>query len=167
VVSDASSTPGEFRVSPGPAQRPPLVVSACLLGVPCNDRGRASPSDAVRRLGERYRLVPVCPEMAGGLPSPRPAAAIASDGTVRTADGSDVTEAYERGAGAAVAIASATGATAAVLKARSPSCGCHEVYEAPDSHRLRPGEGVTAAALRRAGLTVVSEEDVAHDGFAP
>ena len=165
MVSDASSAPGSFRVSPGREERPPLLVSACLLGVPCNDRGRGSPSDAVRRLADRYRLVPVCPEMAGGLPSPRPAAAIAPDGSVRTADGVDVTAAYERGAQAAVGIAAATGAGTAVLKARSPSCGCHEVYERVGSRRLRPGEGITAAALRRAGLSVVSEEDVDRAGL--
>lgn len=105
-----------------PAGRPALVVSACLLGVRCNHEGGASPSEAVRALGERYRRVPVCPETAGGLPTPRPAAErSAADGRVRTADGADVTAAYEKGAAAAVRLAVAVGASAAVLKARSPS----------------------------------------------
>jgi uncharacterized protein YbbK (DUF523 family) len=131
-----------------------------LLGVRCNHRGEASPSDAVAALRESYRVVPICPETAGGLPTPRAAAEIRDDGRVRTADGHDVTDAYERGAAAAVALARATGATRAVLKARSPSCGCHQVYDGSFTGTLRAGEGVTARALREAGLVVASEEDL-------
>ena len=90
----------------------------------------------------------------------RSEAALGADGRVRTADGTDVTEFYERGAAHAVALARATGAAGAVLKARSPSCGCHQVYDGSHSHRLVEGEGITAAALRRAGVAVCSEEDL-------
>src|SRR5690606_34189743 len=107
------------------------------------------------------RLVPVCPEVAGGLPTPRPAAEIQPSGRVCTAAGADVTDAYERGAAQAVRLAAATGAAGAVLKARSPSCGCHEVYDGTFTRTRVPGEGVTARALRRAGVPVWSEEDVA------
>jgi uncharacterized protein YbbK (DUF523 family) len=97
----------------------------------------------------------------GGLPTPRPAAERdAHDGRVRTEAGDDVTDAYARGAAHAVALARATGATHAVLKARSPSCGCHEIYDGSFSRRRVAGEGVTAEALRRAGVVVLSEEDV-------
>jgi uncharacterized protein YbbK (DUF523 family) len=96
----------------------------------------------------------------GGLPTPRAAAELQRDGAVRTADGDDVTAFYERGAAAAVELASVTGASGAVLKARSPSCGCHEVYDGSFTHELVAGEGVTAAALRRAGVRVQSEEDL-------
>ena len=129
----------------GSSARPAILVSACLLGVRCNHRGEANPSDVVRVLASRYRLIPVCPEMMGGLPSPRPAAERQPDGHVVTVDGVDVTDAFERGARAAVELARAAGATAAVLKARSPSCG---------------DGGVTAVALRTAGVRVRSEEDV-------
>ncbi len=74
-------------------------------------------------------------------------------------DGDDVTAAYERGARAAVELAQAVGARRAVLKARSPSCGAAQVYDGTFSRTLRAGEGVTAAALRAAGIEVVSEED--------
>src|SRR6185503_4778123 len=104
-------------------------VSACLLGVACNHLGRASPSAAVAALGADHRLIPVCPETMGGLPTPRAAAEQQPDGRVRTATGDDVTDAYERGAAATVDVARAAGAERAVLKARSPSCGCHEVYD--------------------------------------
>jgi uncharacterized protein YbbK (DUF523 family) len=79
---------------------------------------------------------------------------------VCTADGADVTDFYDRRAAHAVALAQATGAHRAVLKARSPSCGCHQVYDGTFSRTLRPGEGVTAAALRAAGVEVISEEDL-------
>jgi uncharacterized protein YbbK (DUF523 family) len=144
-----------------PGERPVILVSACLLGTECNHRGRASRSAAVEALGRSARLVPVCPEVAGGLPTPRPAAELQDDDRVRTVDGSDVTELFRRGAAHAVNLARASGATRAVLKARSPSCGCHDVYDGTFTSSLRPGRGVTAAALAAAGVEVISEEDVA------
>jgi uncharacterized protein YbbK (DUF523 family) len=142
------------------ATRPALLVSACLLGVRCNHRGEGSPSAAVAALVDRYRLVPVCPETLGGLPTPRPAAERRADGTVRTAGGDDVTAAYRRGAEAAVALAAGVGAAEAVLKARSPSCGCHEIYDGSFTRTRVAGLWVAAAALADAGLAVRSEEDV-------
>lgn len=143
-----------------------LLVSACLLGVRCTHAGGANTVSAVVALGERHRLVPVCPETAGGLPTPRPAAEIQADGTVRTADGTDVTGAYRRGAEHAVRVAVACRASGAVLKERSPSCGCHQIYDGSFTRTRVGGEGVTAAALRRAGIPVCSEEDVAA-GWVP
>jgi uncharacterized protein YbbK (DUF523 family) len=148
-----------------PEERPVIVVSACLLGIECNHRGRSSRSAAVEALGRSARLIPVCPEVAGGLATPRPAAELQIDGRVRTVDGSDVTDLFERGAAHAVNVARAAGATRAVLKARSPSCGCHDIYDGTFSSTLRPGQGLTAAALVAAGVEVRSEEDVV-DGFA-
>ena len=131
----------------GSPARPAILVSACLLGVRCNHKGEANPSAAVLALAAGHRLISVCPETMGGLPTPRAAAERGSDGSVVTADGLDVTPAFERGARATVALATATGAVAAVLKARSPSCG---------------NEGVTSCALRAVGVAVRSEEDVAE-----
>jgi uncharacterized protein YbbK (DUF523 family) len=141
--------------------RPPLLVSACLLGVRCTHDAGHEDRAAVRALASTHRLLPVCPETAGGLPTPRPAAERTADGRVRTESGADVTDAYERGAAHAVALAAASGATAAVLKARSPSCGCHQVYDGTFTRTRVDGEGVAAQALRRAGLEVVDEADVA------
>lgn len=139
---------------------PAVIVSACLLGVACNHRGGASPAPAVADLRAGHRLVPVCPEVAGGLATPRPAAEITADGTVQTADGTDVTDLYRRGAEHTVALAGAVRAVCAVLKSRSPSCGCHQVYDGTHSRVLVPGQGVTAAALRSAGYPLCSEEDL-------
>jgi uncharacterized protein YbbK (DUF523 family) len=139
--------------------RPALVVSACLLGTRCNHEAGHSRRAAVEALADTHRLVPVCPEVCGGLPTPRPAAERVGERVVNVA-GEDVTDAYERGARAAVELAVAVGAQRAVLKARSPSCGTLEVYDGSFSRTLRPGEGVTAAALRAAGIDVISEEEL-------
>jgi len=79
---------------------------------------------------------------------------------VRDDNGNDVTEWFTRGADHAVRLAAATGAKRAVLKARSPSCGCREIYDGSFAGVRVDGEGVTAEALRRAGVEVVSEDDV-------
>jgi len=146
-------------VSTRPDDRPALLVSACLLGTRCNHEAGHSRRVAVEAFADTHRLVPVCPEVCGGLPTPRPAAERVGDRVVNV-DGMDVTAAYQRGARAAVELALAVGARRAVLKARSPSCGAHQVYDGSFSRTLRDGEGVTAAALRAAGVEVLSEEDV-------
>ena len=79
---------------------------------------------------------------------------------MRTANDADVTDAYVRGAAHAVRLAMAAGVDAAVLKARSPSCGCGQIYDGTFTRTKVDGDGVTAEALRRAGVDVVSEEDV-------
>ena len=146
--------------TPGQAEKPAILVSACLLGVACTHRGESKANEAVGRLAGEARLVPVCPEVAGGLPIPRPSAEVGPDGRVRTGSGADVTDFYERGAEHALALARAEGVHRAVLKARSPSCGSRQIYDGTHSGVLIEGEGVTAAALRRAGVEVVSEEDL-------
>lgn len=140
-------------------------MSACLLGTCCTHDGGHNRSDAVLTLADRYRLVPVCPEVVGGLPTPRPAAEIQPDGRVVTEDGVDVTSAYDRGADQALAVARRAGATTAVLKARSPSCGSKEVYDGTFTHTRRSGRGVTARRLAEAGLVVVDEDDVDDRGL--
>ena len=144
----------------GNARRPAILVSACLVGVRCNHLGRASPSAAVARLAADADLVPICPEVAAGLPIPRPAAELQPDGRVRTATGDDLTHEYHRGAAAALDAAGTFGATRAVLKARSPSCGCGEVFDGTFTRTRVKGDGVAARALRDAGIAVCSEEDV-------
>ncbi len=140
--------------------RPVLLVSACLVGVACTHRGEARTHQAVEALSRTHRLVAVCPEVAGGLPTPRPAAERQGDGRVLTGSGDDVTELYRRGAEHAVELARTVGASRAVLKARSPSCGCHQIYDGSHRRVLVPGVGTTAEALLAAGVEVVSEEDL-------
>lgn len=151
----------------GSVPRSPILVSACLLGFRCNHAGASSLSPAVAHLARDRDLVPVCPEVAGGLPIPRTAAELQPDGSVRTAAGEDVTEFYRRGAAAAVAAAASAGVTSAVLKARSPSCGCGQVYDGTFTRTRIGGEGMAARALRQAGVRVRSDEETEAETVWP
>ena len=132
-----------------------ILVSACLLGCPCRYDGAAKPNAAVIALGEEHELVPICPEQMGGLATPR-LPAERRGGRVVTQKG-DVTEQYRRGAAEAVRLARQFGCGAAVLKERSPSCGCGEIYDGTFTRTLIPGNGVTAEALLSAGIPVYGE----------
>ena len=130
-----------------------ILVSHCLLGEPCRYDGASRLDRRVLELHKAgHTLIPVCPEVLGGLDTPRAPAELQPDGRVVNADGEDVTAAYQAGAEAALRIAKQSGCTAAVLKARSPSCGCGEVYDGTFTHTLKGGWGVTARLLREAGL---------------
>lgn len=133
-----------------------LLVSACLLGVNCKYNGGSNDTPAVRGLAGRYDLVPVCPEQLGGLPTPRVPSERLGD-KVLTRDGRDVTGAFRRGAERTLEIALEQGAVGAVLKERSPSCGCGAVYDGSFTGTLRPGDGVTAELLRSRGVKIFTE----------
>ena len=138
-----------------------ILVSHCLLGEPCRYDGASRLDRRVLELHKAgHTLIPVCPEVLGGLDTPRAPAELQPDGRVVNADGEDVTAAYQAGAEAALRIAKQSGCTAAVLKARSPSCGCGEVYDGTFTHTLKGGWGVTARLLREAGLAVMDEENM-------
>lgn len=157
--------PGRYAAAMSAA---PVIVSACLLGVDCTYRGgneaRARVADA---LAGRV-LLPVCPEVEGGLGVPRPraevdggdgAAVLDGSARVRTAAGEDVTAAYVEGAHAVLRLALAEGVHLAVLKSRSPSCGGSGIYDGTHRRVIFPeGVGVTAVLLRRNGIEVVDED---------
>ena len=148
-----------------------ILVSRCLLGQRVRyDGGTHGPFSLLERWQQEGRIVPLCPEVAGGLPTPRAPAEIAGgqgarvlDGQlpVLTVDGEDVTAAFLDGARQALALVAQHGIRIALLKARSPSCGNRENYEGSFSGTKVAGEGVTAAALHRAGVQVFSEEELA------
>ena len=123
-----------------------LLISACLLGIGCRyDGGRVKKVD-VDALRERYDLVPVCPEIYGGLPTPRTPSERVGDRVVMK-DGRDVTENFLRGMQSTLDIAEAAGARLALLKARSPSCGKGEIYDGSFTGRLTAGDGFTTEHL--------------------
>ena len=145
----------------------PVLVSACLAGRRCRFDGSANPDDLVASLVAAGRALLVCPEVDGGLGTPRPAAEIkggdgrdvlAGRARVVTKEGKDVTAQYVRGAERALQAAREAGATRAILKSRSPSCGCGSVYDGTFTRTTREGDGVTAALLRENGIEVVTEE---------
>jgi uncharacterized protein YbbK (DUF523 family) len=142
-----------------------VLVSACLLG----ERVRYHGGDArldhpiLERWREEGRLVPICPEVAGGLSTPRPAAEITrTPGGLRvlTADGLDRTPAFERGASAAVHECASGRIRVAVLKDGSPSCGTRIVYDGTFSGTRVEGQGLAAARLRAEGVAIFSEADI-------
>lgn len=136
-----------------------LLVSACLLGVQCKYSGGDNLCPQVAALRERFQLIPVCPEQLGGLPTPRAPAERRGDQII-TKDGRDVTAEYQKGAEEALKLARLFDCQAAVLKARSPSCGCGEIYDGTFSGTRVPGDGVTAALLRENGLKLWTEDDL-------
>jgi len=136
--------------------KPKLLVSACLLGTPCRYDGRSKRNGAVCALAEAFELVPVCPEVLGGLPTPRTPSERRGARVVMK-DGRDVTAEYRRGAEAALEAARREGVLAAVLKERSPSCGSGEVYDGTFTGALTAGDGVTAALLKANGIAVYGE----------
>ncbi len=136
-----------------------ILVSMCLLGVPCRYDGKACPNEAVIALSKEHTLIPVCPEQLGGLCTPRMPAERRGKGVV-TKDGQDVTQAYRAGAEQALALCRQLGCTLAVLKERSPSCGRGHVYDGAFSGTLTEGDGVTAALLMKNGIPVLGESAV-------
>jgi uncharacterized protein YbbK (DUF523 family) len=149
-------------------KKAPLLVSACLAGQCCRYDGKEKGYPPLKDLVARGAAVPFCPEVAGGLSTPRPPAEIqGGDGAdvlagrarVVNREGKDVTAAYLAGARAGVELARRLEVRQAILKERSPACGVKVVHDGSFSGRLRPGRGVLAAALAGAGIAVRSEEE--------
>ena len=138
-----------------------LLVSRCLLGEPCRYDGRSVPSEGVLQLREEgHTLISVCPEVEGGLSTPRPPAECRPDGRVVNREGQDVTAQYRAGAEIALERASCEGCSAAILKAKSPSCGNERIYDGTFSRTLIPGQGIAARLLTEAGIPVFNEEQL-------
>jgi len=136
----------------------PILVSACLLGVPCRYDGTGQADERIVALAKSRHLIPVCPEQLGGLPTPRPSAE-RSGTRVITRDDRDVTAPFQRGAEETLRLSRLFSCRIAILKANSPSCGSGQIYDGCFCGRLVPGDGITAALLKQDGLTVLSEKD--------
>jgi uncharacterized protein YbbK (DUF523 family) len=159
-----------FMENPSP-KLPKILVSACLLGqkVRYNAEILPHPGSILDKLEAQGRLIPFCPEVAGGLPVPRPPAEIQGgeggcvlEGRCRviSAAGEDCTQAFVDGARQTLALAQSEQVTMAILKENSPSCGSAFVYDGSFSRKRLPGEGVTTALLRRHAIQVYSEHDL-------
>ena len=151
--------------------KPPLLVSACLLGQPVryDGHGKALPAPELFELTRHYQLFSICPECQGGLPTPRPSAEISGgdgsdvlDGRARviTQIGQDVSRAFIDGARQALDSAIQHGCRQALLKANSPSCGNRQIYSGHFDQQLQPGSGVTAALLQRHNIIVSNENEI-------
>ena len=149
-----------------------ILVSACLLAYPVRYSGEKTLCDhpQLRRWQAEGRLLAFCPEVAGGLLTPRPPAEIAEgkggrlvlSGEARVIDllGEDLTESFVQGARQAQAVVASRGIRMAILKEGSPSCGSGYCYDGTFSHVRLALPGVTAAALEEAGVRVFAEHQI-------
>ncbi|PEE42742.1 DUF523 domain-containing protein [Bacillus pseudomycoides] len=147
-----------------------IVISACLAGIACRYDGNDNLISKIEELLQKEEAVLVCPEVLGGLPTPRPAAEIIGgngddvlEGKAKVMDneGNDVTTAFVYGAYKALKEIQDLNPEYIILKERSPSCGSSTIYTGEFNGNKQDGYGVTTALFRRHGFTVISEEDFA------
>ena len=136
-----------------------IMVSACLLGENCKYSGGNNRDERVLAFVKGHEVIPVCPEVMGGLPTPRPPAEIVS-GMVINRDGVSVDREFRTGADMALEIARREKIDLAILQSRSPSCGVKEIYDGSFTGTKIPGRGVFAQLLAQNGFAVMDREDV-------
>ena len=136
-----------------------ILVSACLLGIGCRYDGKHKADPEVIKLTEKYNLIPVCPEIYGGLSTPRVPSERIGD-RVMMKNGNDVTENYERGARETLELCRIYNIKTAVLKERSPSCGKGMIYDGTFTGTLTERDGVTAELLIANGVRVIGESEI-------
>ena len=136
-----------------------LLISECLCGICCRYDGDHNQIDCIEKLKSLYNLIPVCPEVMGGLSTPRPPAERIGN-SILTENGIDVTEQFKYGAVQALTIAIDTGCQYALLKAKSPSCGYGEIYDGTFTRTLVNGIGVTSELLLQHNIHIYTEKNV-------
>ncbi len=136
-----------------------ILISACLVGDNVKYNGGNNKSPLIDKLLEKYELIPFCPEVEGGLKTPRSPSEI-KDGRVINQEGQDVTMAFERGAELAFNICLFLKIKKVILKEKSPSCGSNEIYDGSFSHKVISGMGITARYLKEKGIEVYTENDI-------
>lgn len=136
-----------------------LLISSCLLGLPCRYDGKSKPLLKIRELEQKFTLCPVCPEVLGGLETPRIPCEI-QEGKVIRKDGADCTISYINGAKMVLKKTKDEAIYIALLKEKSPSCGKNMIYDGTFSGTLISGKGVCAKMLEENGITVFSENEL-------
>lgn len=136
-----------------------ILISGCLLGERCRYDGKSKVCPKADNLKEKYNLIPVCPEVLGGLITPRTPCEIQSDRVIDQ-NGVDKTLEYKKGAEIALALAKENNCHIAVLKSKSPSCGKGHIYDGTFSKTLKEGNGITADLLLENGIKVISEDEL-------
>jgi len=135
------------------------LCSACLLGVKCRYDSKNKPDNKVIKLSKKEILIPICPEQLGGLPTPREPSEQKGN-KVFTKSGKDVTKNFVNGAKETLKIAKLFKIKEAILKQRSPSCGCGQIYDGTFTGNIIKGDGVTTKLLKKNGIKVISEEEL-------
>ncbi|MFC1887310.1 DUF523 domain-containing protein [Candidatus Cloacimonadota bacterium] len=136
-----------------------ILVSACLAGVKCRYDGLDSICEKVIELVSSGEAIPICPEQLGGLSTPRDPAEIVGDKVINV-NGSDITENFIRGAKETLKIARMMKCKKAILKQRSPSCGCGQIYDGSHTGKLITGNGITAQLLLDNGIIIKTEDEI-------
>ena len=131
-----------------------IAVSACLLGENCKYNGGNNYNEKLAEFLKDHEVVGVCPEVLGGLPTPRQSSEIV-DGIVRHKDGTSVDKEFHKGAKVSLDIVKEMGAELVILQSRSPSCGVDMVYDGTFSKTLIPGDGVFVKLLKENGIRVM------------
>ena len=134
-----------------------ILVSACLCGVNCKYNGKNNLNEEMLELLKKGEVLLVCPEQMGGLETPRNPSEIKiinNEVKVFMKDGRDVTENYKKGAEEVLRLAKELNINKAILKKKSPSCGCGEIYDGTFTGTLTKGNGITAALLLDNGIEV-------------
>ncbi|MBE6145398.1 MAG: DUF523 domain-containing protein [Firmicutes bacterium] len=136
-----------------------ILVSACLLGIDCKYSGGNNLNEKVLEYIKDYEVIPVCPEIMGGLSTPRPPSERIGDKVLNN-QGIDVTNEYTKGALETLKLAKLFNVKKALLKAKSPSCGKGKIYDGTFTSTLIEGNGVTVDLLESNGIEVISEQDL-------
>ena len=136
-----------------------ILVSACLLGVNCKYDGENNINEKVLEYIKDKEVIPICPEIYGGLKTPRTPSEILKD-KVMTKDNIDVTKEYRKGAEETLYLAKLFNVKKALLKAKSPSCGNKEIYDGTFTKNKIKGMGITARLLKENGIEILSEEEI-------
>ncbi len=150
-----------------------LLMSSCLIGQCCRwdaKNGKSCVTPTLHVMLNTGKVAVICPECAGGLDVPRPAAEIEPgkgaqdvlEGAARVVntEGIDVAPQYVAGARAALELVQKHGIRVAILKSKSPSCGVHQVYDGTFTETLKPGRGVAAELLSSHGVKVFDETEI-------
>lgn len=137
-----------------------ILISACLMGVNCRYSGDSQMLECIPELMKKHHLIPVCPEIYGGMSTPRVASEIRSDGSVYNKEGEDVTEHFQRGAREVLKLAELYDCKYAIMKERSPSCGSGRIYDGTFTKTIVDGDGVAAKLLKKHGITVIGESQI-------
>lgn len=136
-----------------------ILVSACLLGVNCRYDGGHNYCAALEALKASHCLIPVCPEVYGGLTTPRIPSEVRGDSVI-SKEGNDVTEQFFRGAESMMHLARSLGCKLAILKERSPSCGKDRIYDGAFSGNLISGDGIFVRMLKEEEIPVIGESEI-------
>ena len=134
-----------------------IAVSACLLGHNCKYSGGNNRSQKVLDYIEGHEIIPVCPEVTGGLPVPRVPVEL-KNGRAINRNGEDVTDFFLKGV--EIEMTKMQDIDLAILQSRSPSCGCKQIYDGTFSKTLIDGKGMFAQALAEAGIPLMDGDDV-------